>query len=240
MDPAGYTERNLLNPAKWNRYTYTLNNPLKLVDPDGREEVEIQLNTFIPERTKQLGNVNVAGDAREFGVRGSSRTSQTQVIETDQRRSASGLIGPARLETGPSDAVVIAGLPLHGTGKASGNSLSVGGERAASNAVTVNFSGNEKFPLFPSPGITVDLAVTVTSSGADAPLQVQIAGSVDGYPAVELNITRKDQQNSPTTNIPLFDPRTALEAAIPLVGNTPFILFPVVGDRQVDESVLVP
>lgn len=35
VDPGGRLER---SPQKWNRYTYTLNNPLRYNDPDGRRE----------------------------------------------------------------------------------------------------------------------------------------------------------------------------------------------------------
>jgi len=38
LDPKTPGFRHLTNPQKWNRYAYTLNNPLVYVDPDGREE----------------------------------------------------------------------------------------------------------------------------------------------------------------------------------------------------------
>jgi len=37
VDPAGIKEKDLLNPQKLNRYAYSLNNPYRYVDPDGRE-----------------------------------------------------------------------------------------------------------------------------------------------------------------------------------------------------------
>ena len=40
VDPHQNVGKNLSNPQAWNRYTYTLNNPLKLVDPDGRKYVD--------------------------------------------------------------------------------------------------------------------------------------------------------------------------------------------------------
>jgi len=36
-DPAAISRRNLRFPERWNRYSYTLNNPLKYVDLDGRD-----------------------------------------------------------------------------------------------------------------------------------------------------------------------------------------------------------
>jgi RHS repeat-associated protein len=37
-DPAGDITRGAIAPQRWNRYAYTLNNPLKFTDPDGRRE----------------------------------------------------------------------------------------------------------------------------------------------------------------------------------------------------------
>ncbi len=40
-DPSGIDAADPLNPQSWNRYAYVLNNPLRLVDPDGRDCVII-------------------------------------------------------------------------------------------------------------------------------------------------------------------------------------------------------
>ena len=40
-DPKKFSGRTIENPQKWNKYAYTLNNPLALFDPDGREEVTV-------------------------------------------------------------------------------------------------------------------------------------------------------------------------------------------------------
>ncbi len=37
VDPAMTVAENLVDPQRWNRYAYVRNNPLKYVDPDGRE-----------------------------------------------------------------------------------------------------------------------------------------------------------------------------------------------------------
>ena len=36
-DPRGISESDLMNPQKFNRYSYSINNPYKYIDPDGRE-----------------------------------------------------------------------------------------------------------------------------------------------------------------------------------------------------------
>jgi RHS repeat-associated protein len=37
VDPAMTLSENLVDPQRWNRYTYVRNNPLRYVDPDGRQ-----------------------------------------------------------------------------------------------------------------------------------------------------------------------------------------------------------
>jgi RHS repeat-associated protein len=49
-DPVATIGKNLGNPQRWNRYTYSGNNPIKFVDPDGRDYVV---------STKQPGTVSV-------------------------------------------------------------------------------------------------------------------------------------------------------------------------------------
>ena len=50
VDAGRLNKRHLANPQKWNRYAYTINNPLKYIDPDGLEELIVIVNTFIPQR----------------------------------------------------------------------------------------------------------------------------------------------------------------------------------------------
>ena len=48
VDPVYTWRENLLDPQRWNRYAYARNNPLRYVDPDGREVryANAQLQTF--------------------------------------------------------------------------------------------------------------------------------------------------------------------------------------------------
>ena len=47
-DPKLLTARHLVNPQKWNKYAYVLNNPLVLIDPDGLEELRVFLGIEVP------------------------------------------------------------------------------------------------------------------------------------------------------------------------------------------------
>ncbi len=40
-DPSFSPAENLVDPQRWNRYTYARNNPLRYIDPDGRYEVDV-------------------------------------------------------------------------------------------------------------------------------------------------------------------------------------------------------
>ena len=45
VDPVVDIAESLTNPQRWNRYAYALNNPITVVDPDGRDPVKNQLGT---------------------------------------------------------------------------------------------------------------------------------------------------------------------------------------------------
>jgi RHS repeat-associated protein len=46
VDPKGITEKDLLNPQRLNRYNYSLNNPYRYIDPDGKWPTPVH-NTII-------------------------------------------------------------------------------------------------------------------------------------------------------------------------------------------------
>jgi hypothetical protein len=78
-----------MNPQKWNKYAYVLNNPLSLVDPNGEEEMWIQYRAFIPPAQVGVGAASGRGDNRTFSSQenASSRVSLTMHVETDPAKN---------------------------------------------------------------------------------------------------------------------------------------------------------
>ncbi len=70
-DPAGISESDLLNPQRLNRYNYSLNNPYRYLDPDGRYERDVHFTLtkylaikagFTPEQAFQIASANQGTD----------------------------------------------------------------------------------------------------------------------------------------------------------------------------------
>jgi RHS repeat-associated protein len=75
IDPVYTWTENLVDPQRWNRYTYVRNNPLRYLDPDGREVVQMVVEThlgrritFVDSRVEQAFRAFVE-DARQDGIK---------------------------------------------------------------------------------------------------------------------------------------------------------------------------
>jgi RHS repeat-associated protein len=55
-DPKQFSLRTFANPQKWNKYAYTLNDPLALIDPDGKEEVTADVDKNVAAQSLQIPN----------------------------------------------------------------------------------------------------------------------------------------------------------------------------------------
>jgi RHS repeat-associated protein len=203
-DPKILNMRLLVNPQRWNKYAYTINNPLRYFDPNGMEEIEVQLRAFIPQRSVTVMGTTNGGDDRTFSTaaNASSRTSITVRIETDASIRANPIISVTSV-AGQSTKLDANGNVIKTTTSTSGLPT-VNGTRDANGNVVLSFQQDTKNPLSSGPqaltrGISADLNVTISQNGS----LVTAAGTTSGFPGIELNVTPVGQ---PTSNIPLNDP----------------------------------
>lgn len=197
-DPGPVSRNHLANPQKWNKYNYTLNNPLRYFDPDGQVEKDVQLRSFIQQKTVSdpLGR-HFSGDNRGFTSSQSvtSRTSITVRIETDPSiRPGNPIISVTQPGKAGTTHQVDSNGNVVNTGTAQTGLPTVSGSRDANGNPVLNFSQDTKNPLEPqavTPGISANLSVTMGQSGN----WVDVSGSLSASPSFELNVD--------TTNVPL-------------------------------------
>jgi RHS repeat-associated protein len=191
-DPKTFSKRTIANPQKWNKYAYVLNNPLALFDPDGMEEITVQLRAYIPQAYVGPYRGDNRGPTASQSV--TSRTSITMQVETDPKISANPLLSNSGGQAGVThndltgnSATQTQGLPNAQV------------SRDANGNVVINIKQDAANPLTPqgmTPGIKSDLTVNVPVSGSS----VTASGTVSGSPAFELNV---GTPGNATTNIPL-------------------------------------
>lgn len=197
-DPAKIDLRHLTNPQKWNKYAYTINNPLRYFDPDGFEEMDVQFRAFIQQKTVSdpIGR-QFAGDNRSFtsAQNVSSRTSITVRIETDPNiRPGNPIISVTQPGMAGTTHQVDANGNVIAQKTATAGLPTVAGGRDANGNATLRFSQDTKNPLEPqalTPGISANLNVTVGQSGNWA----DVTGNLSMSPSFEMNFG--------STNVPL-------------------------------------
>ena len=187
-DPKQFSARTISNPQKWNKYAYTLNNPLASIDPDGREEIKLTVTGFIPDRSVRFPpgiGPTFRGDNRGFDPNASSfRIRGTVTIETDPRIRANPVISYSGTTSGSE--VNLYGLKTIPSQTVVG--ISVAGSRDAAGNAIVGVSVSGKDPLTPSfltPSAGANLTFTVSPSGD----QASVSGAVTPYPAFEVYAT---------------------------------------------------
>ncbi len=197
-DPQGIALRHLLNPQKLNKYSYVLNNPESMFDPDGKEEVTIVYRTFIPSASVTVLGKTYGGDNRGFSTApsASSRTSITVKIETDPHiRPGNPIIS---VESHAGQSTVMKNGKVVETATATKGLPTATGARDANGTPIINIQQDTKNPLSPgpqalTPGISANLNVMVYQDASTA----QVSGTAAQFPASELNVTRAEGTTTP-------------------------------------------
>jgi RHS repeat-associated protein len=209
VDPGTVKLKHLLNPQKWNRYAYTLNNPLRFFDPDGMEEIEVVVRTFIPSREIHVP-VHAKGDGRKAGEPGTFKTEIRVRIETDPAKNHGNPLVSESHKAGSSTEYrpVIGGDGRYTgetkevKGQATGNSLHAVVSRQYQPGggvpmVQIDVSGNEKYPLSyqpTTPGIKFDFSIGIQPNQYDSTgreITATISGGVAVFPETEILVKRE-------------------------------------------------
>ncbi|OJV43322.1 MAG: hypothetical protein BGO25_08220 [Acidobacteriales bacterium 59-55] len=84
-DPVLSTPLHILNPQRWNKYAYAINNPLSYTDPDGRDAVAVNFSKEIPIVGHQgIMSVRADGTATyaRFGPVGGSKPTGEGLVQS--------------------------------------------------------------------------------------------------------------------------------------------------------------
>lgn len=240
IDPANIKLKTLINPQDLNRYAYVSNNPLKYIDPDGEEKIQIIVETFIPAKSVSVtfggthkGDNRPVPEAGQSYDGGSFRTQQIVTIETDPSKNGGNPIyGSIYKDTGVSNESDREGKPRGKSKQASGKTLTGGVSRNKDGSVDIHLQGDESNPNVPgSPGITYHYNINVRQE-KDGKVIVTVTGSHDKYPAHVIAATRIDKPKAKTTTVYSFSPDKA--------GTDPLSLLPPLPNQRVNVREVLP
>jgi hypothetical protein len=164
---------------------------MRLVDPDGQKEIEFTIRHFIQQHYVLTPFGNVKGDNRGFSLDSgaSKRTELTLKIETDPRRSASGLLSQAA-DTGVSHNYTLS-ADAKADPKAWNNEISATPSRDSNGNVIIKVKTyvSEPFPnsfLGPlTPPIYSEATIVVSADGNT----IGVTGIRTATPSMEINAT---------------------------------------------------
>ncbi len=216
-------------------YNFSVDNPLRVIDPNGADPFEIIVRTYIPFDVVFPG---FKGDSRGTDPNASSfRTEQRVTIETDRSKSPTIIQGDDKAILSPSTSINLNGVPpfLYGVGEGTFSVVaSYSSDINEGNNASVELSGEAHVGIIPSiftPAIDYSFGITILPK-KDGSVQVLLSGSHDKFPAYEIYIKDKSGKITPIYNQSPVDP---------IVG--PFDLFPFpIGDvkTKVNSNQLIP
>jgi len=230
VDPGAFSKRHIANPQKWNRYPYVLNNPLRFFDPDGMEEIELIIRTFIPQKSVTVP-MPVKGDGRDVGERGTSRTEFRIKVETDIRKNNGNIfVGTPQARAGLSEGITVkpmvvpgqGAIPVPGYGKSQVTQADIdkGTEATANRPLkdTVQVTATHAVAYPGAPGTpTIDYNLNLTVVDNNGRITVSAEGMHDGFPAIEIFAVRQGSNQEQLINS--YDPRDTGQSGFELIGK---------------------
>lgn len=174
------------NPRVWNKYAYTLNNPLRYVDPKGecskpakqdQNDTGICIEAFIA--SKWVPGTIGRGDNRGFSGTDSSLTARSRLKLVI---SPEGKVKLEEIESGRSG-VLIKGLGLEGTTVANVTQNTLNNDGSRTIGITfVGVNGEAGLPFAPKGAIQGIFSFTVLGNGGVS-LNTDGRSAVTGYPS---------------------------------------------------------
>jgi RHS repeat-associated protein len=203
------------SPQSFNRYSYGLGNPLKMVDPDGKEALTFTITTHI-QAPKVFAPVPGFPPLQAFA--GGMKTSQTFTMETSAAKASNPIVSRTS-SVGSTRRMSVLGSREIDSASASSRGVVLGGGRDSSgnaHAFAGVVSGN---PLHATaPPITLGLLISAPEGGSS----FTVMGGFGGYPSLDITATNESGQT-----ISVYQSTESLEVW------GPFDLFPRLADQAI-------